>query len=272
MIKPGEIQKIANRLGLRDTQIEKDYVISWVLNAIADNKFLKTHLVFKGGTALRKIYFPAYRLSEDLDFTYKGNDFNFQEIKKSFSELIDWLKKEARITLNIQDESEYKTGNYNFYLEYSGPLGGAGGNKNIKVDISCDETICNKPEEKNVMNEYSDLKAPFSILSYSLGEIISEKMRSLMQRTIPRDLYDIWYLFAVENKNIEDYIFDFQKKAKYKNLNPDDLTKTVILKVEIFKRQWNISLVNQIKTIPAFEDVWRTLGKHWKKFDKLVKS
>jgi predicted nucleotidyltransferase component of viral defense system len=41
MLKPGEIQKIANRLGIRDTQIEKDYVIGWVLRGISINSYLK---------------------------------------------------------------------------------------------------------------------------------------------------------------------------------------------------------------------------------------
>ena len=84
MLKPGEIQKIANRLGIRDTQIEKDYVIGWILRGISINKYLKERLIFKGGTSLRKIYFPDYRLSEDLDFTFKGEDFNAEEIKKKF--------------------------------------------------------------------------------------------------------------------------------------------------------------------------------------------
>ena len=35
MIQPGEINKIAARLGLRDAQIEKDYVIGWILNGIS---------------------------------------------------------------------------------------------------------------------------------------------------------------------------------------------------------------------------------------------
>jgi len=70
VIKPGEIQKIAGGLGLRDTQIEKDYVISWVLKGISNSDYLKERLIFKSGTALRKIYFSGYRLSEDLDFNY----------------------------------------------------------------------------------------------------------------------------------------------------------------------------------------------------------
>ena len=35
MIKPGEIQKEAIEAGVRDQQIEKDYVISWILQGIA---------------------------------------------------------------------------------------------------------------------------------------------------------------------------------------------------------------------------------------------
>lgn len=272
MIKPGEIQKIANRLGIRDTQIEKDYVIGWVLKGISNNKYLKDKLVFKGGTALRKIYLSDYRLSEDLDFTFSEDDFDLDKTKKHFVELIEWIKTEARISLNFQDELLHQTGNYYFYLGYTGPLGGIGANKSIKVDIANDEILCDKPIEMIVSNEYSDLKDEFKILSYTVGEIIAEKMRSLMQRTIPRDLYDLWYLFEIENENIEDYIYDFQEKAKFKEKDPKEFVKTVLDKEKRFKSEWGNSLVNQIKVIPDFDEVWRLLGKHWKKYNKFIRS
>ena len=157
MIKPGEVQKIANKLGLRDTQIEKDYVIGWVLKGISNDKILSESLIFKGGTALRKIYFPEYRLSEDLDFTSKGKEFNSEYIDIHFNELLDWVKTEARIILNIQDKIIHQTGNYNFQIGYIGPLGGSGSNKSIKVDIANDEILCDDPIRKTVSNEYSDL-------------------------------------------------------------------------------------------------------------------
>ena len=116
MIRPGEIQTIATKLGLRDTQIEKDYVIGWVLKGISETDILKEKLIFKGGTALRKIYFPDYRLSEDLDFTFGGDVLNTDEIKKLFADLIKWVYAESRITLNIQDQTQHQTGNYNFYF------------------------------------------------------------------------------------------------------------------------------------------------------------
>jgi predicted nucleotidyltransferase component of viral defense system len=40
---------------------------------------LREHLVFKGGTALKRCYFGDYRFSEDLDFTLAG-DLSFKSI------------------------------------------------------------------------------------------------------------------------------------------------------------------------------------------------
>ena len=68
MIRSAEISKLAHRSGLGDKTIEKDYVLTWVLLAIAASR-LNDILVFKGGTAIKKMYIPDYRFSEDLDFT-----------------------------------------------------------------------------------------------------------------------------------------------------------------------------------------------------------
>ncbi len=46
MIKPGEIQLKARKDGVRDQQIEKDYVLSWILNGISENEELSRAIVF----------------------------------------------------------------------------------------------------------------------------------------------------------------------------------------------------------------------------------
>jgi predicted nucleotidyltransferase component of viral defense system len=46
--------------------LEKDYYLTLLLSNIKD---LCPNLIFKGGTALNKIYFDYHRLSEDLDFS-----------------------------------------------------------------------------------------------------------------------------------------------------------------------------------------------------------
>jgi len=270
LIQLGEIQSIAGKEGVRDTQIEKDYVISWVMYGIANNPFLKENLVFKGGTVLKKVYFLDYRFSEDLDFTFTGKDFDIEAIKAAFNKLIEWVYEESRISLSVQNETQHDTGNYNFYLSYTGPLGGAGANKDIKVDISQDELIYNAPEEKKIINTYSDLEEKYSIFCYSLGEVIAEKMRSIMQRTAPRDIYDLWYLFEVEGQDIEDHVFAFQDKAKHKGYDPNELIKVIEQKEKTFAKHWKDHLANQMTEIPDFNDVWRELGKHWRKFQKFI--
>jgi predicted nucleotidyltransferase component of viral defense system len=88
MIKSGEIQKIAARQGLRDTQIEKDYVIGWILSGISRNDYLSSVLAFKGGTAIRKFYVNDYRLSEDLDFTFTKGKMDINVLKTEFDNII----------------------------------------------------------------------------------------------------------------------------------------------------------------------------------------
>ena len=91
-----------------------------------------------------------------------------------------------------------------------------------------------------------------------------------MQRTAPRDLFDLWYMFAENGNNIEDYIFDFQRKAEYMKLDYTRFVKIISAKEQTFKRQWEFQLVNQIKEIPDFTEVWRGLGKHWRRFEKFL--
>lgn len=49
--------------------IERDYALGYVLAGMAKEPALADSLAFKGGTALRKLFFGDYRFSEDLDFS-----------------------------------------------------------------------------------------------------------------------------------------------------------------------------------------------------------
>jgi predicted nucleotidyltransferase component of viral defense system len=80
MIKPGEIQQKANAVGVRDQQIEKDYILSWILFGISKHEHLSKTIVFKGGTVLKKVYFEDYRFSEDLDFTLFNPEISNEQI------------------------------------------------------------------------------------------------------------------------------------------------------------------------------------------------
>lgn len=156
MIRPAEIQKKANKERVRDAQIEKDYILTWILTGVAANEVLSKALAFKGGTVLKKFYFKDYRYSEDLDFTLVDDGISNEAIQTAFAELFQYVREEANIPLAMEDFGIHETGNINFYITYVGPLGGVGANKRVKVDISRTEKLCFKLENRPMFESYTD--------------------------------------------------------------------------------------------------------------------
>ncbi|NDP21403.1 MAG: nucleotidyl transferase AbiEii/AbiGii toxin family protein [Paludibacter sp.] len=273
MIKPGEIQKKANQVGVRDQQIEKDYILSWILWGVANHEQLSKIVVFKGGTVLKKVYFEDYRFSEDLDFTLLDNEISNEQIFEWFNETFDLIKEEANIPLKKIDDDEddenklkeEKEDGLNFYIGYVGPLGGFGNNKKVKIDISRSEKLEFEPIQKEALIDYSDLEE-YTLLCYPLEELLVEKLRCTMQRMQPRDYYDIWYLVEVEGMEVEYFTNEFRNKCISKQQNPDDFHKKLEQKLPQYKARWQKSMSDQIKDLPDFEQVEREVSRKIKNF------
>lgn len=263
MIRPAEIQKKANKEKVRDTQIEKDYILTWILIGVANNEDLSKSLAFKGGTALKKFYFKDYRYSEDLDFTLVDDDLSNDAIQDAFNEVFQYVREEANVSLSMEDFGIHKTGNINFYISYVGPLGGAGANKRVKVDISRTEMLIFQLEKRPMLDAYSD-QEDCMVQCYSLDEIMTEKMRSLLSRTQPRDYYDLWFLSEMEGMEMADHRYEFEAKARHKGLDPDSLQEKLDGKINVFKSRWDSSMKDQIAELPPFEHVHRELSKHFR--------
>lgn len=264
MIKPGEIQQKANAVGVRDQQIEKDYILSWILFGIAKHEQLSKAIVFKGGTVLKKVYFEDYRFSEDLDFTVLNAEISNEQIFSWFNEVFEFIKDEANIPLDIIDNNEHEDGGINFYISYIGPLGGQGNNKRVKVDISRSEQLVFEPVMNDVIIGYSDLEE-HQLLCYPLEEVLVEKMRSVMQRMQARDFYDIWYLLEEHKMDADFYISEFEAKCKSKDLQHTDFPKKLDERLPQYKGRWKSSMSEQIKDLPDFDQVEREVKKHLKK-------
>jgi predicted nucleotidyltransferase component of viral defense system len=264
MIKPGEIQQKARAGGVRDQQIEKDYILSWMLFGVAKHEQLSKAIVFKGGTALKKVYFEYFRFSEDLDFTLLNDETSNEQIFSWFKEIFEFIKEEANVPLEIIDNNEHEDGGINFYISYIGPLGGQGNNKRIKVDISRNEQLVFDPVMKDVFVDYSDLEA-YKLLCYPLEEVLVEKMRSVMQRMQARDFYDIWYLLQEHGMEVDFYLNEFEAKCKSKDLQHTDFPKKLTERLPQYKGRWLSSMSEQIKDLPDFDQVEREVKKHVKK-------
>ena len=69
MIPREAIRERSAEWQLRVNVVEKDYVLGWLLAAMAEHPETSQQWVFKGGTCLKKCFFETYRFSEDLDFS-----------------------------------------------------------------------------------------------------------------------------------------------------------------------------------------------------------
>lgn len=264
MIEPREIQQKAREDGVRDQQIEKDYILSWILKGIAQQEQLSKAIVFKGGTVLKKIYFEYYRFSEDLDFTLFKNEITNEQIFEWFNKVFEYVKEDANIPLTIIDNNEHADGGINFYISYTGPLGGIGSNKKVKVDISRSEKLEYAPVLKDVIISYSDIEK-HQLLCYPLEEVLVEKMRTVMQRMQARDFYDIWFLLEQHGMDVTFNMKEFEKKCASKNLKYVDFPKKLAERLPQYKGRWKNSLNEQIKDLPDFEQVEREVQRHLKK-------
>ncbi len=146
MIPIAELKRIAAKNKVALSIVEKDYTLTWILCALAQSKFQK-NFVFKGGTALRKIYFPDWRYSEDLDFTVTKS-FSEEELKEAITVINDYLAKVAGITIVIKSlhlNPEYAQ----LKVQFLGPLHHE---NTIKLDLSFNELLVLPPEKKLIFS------------------------------------------------------------------------------------------------------------------------
>ena len=249
-----DLRRRARKTGFNVATLEKDYALTWLLSGIywEDSK-LRDFLIFKGGTAIRKIYFPEWRLSEDMDFTIM-QEVDPQSLKLAFEQVFLSVRKRSSIVYSF---SAFNAREYAIFadIQFLGPIGFK--NK-IAHDISLKEKMVEKPMRIKVKPEYEDIPE-FEALVYSPNEILVEKLRSILQRGKARDYYDIWRLM------------------KEKEYNPDKIRELFILKCQITgiefnpdlifdenrlseaKKFWTIALARLTKDLPDFELIVKDL-------------
>lgn len=207
MISNGRVRALARQNGVTAGLAEKHYVNSWVLYAVTSSS-LGESLVFKGGTALSKLYFPdIWRFSEDLDFTATGE---LPDIERTLESALADIEAESGISFEVRnmhtagDPVEY----VQFDVQYEAVLE----QKNTtNLDITFDEPLVYPIVDHD--HAYEDVPA-FSLPAYSIEEIFVEKLRSLFQRARARDYYDIYRLLEQESFDDTVIVTALREKAR----------------------------------------------------------
>lgn len=251
---------------------EKDFALGIILLAIAQITELKNTLIFKGGTALKKIYFDDYRFSEDLDFT--GNDAPkgekltqlFTEVTKVAAKL---FQQHGNFTLELKRKSERRPHPLEqeaFLIEVKFPWHTVI-NCRLKIEVTRKELVFMTPLLKPILHGYASTAG--ELLVYSLEEIYCEKLRALLQigmrlktrgwsRPRSRDFYDLWRIKT-------DFAQQLDTKLIAKAL-PDKcaIRELVYVGVEDFltpeviregHKHWESNLKDFVQDLPDFDVV-----------------
>lgn len=256
------IKEIAAQKEILDTVVEKDYILDWILWGISQIDYLNKRLVFKGGTALHKMYFPDWRFSEDLDFT-TITQIAYDQLQNAITELCKKVNKQSDIELRQKEinPSGEKDSEWSFEtkIEYVGPRRQAAGNLPIiLLHITNDELLMDKPIYKSAITPYEDLPANYFILTYSIEEILAEKIRTIFhQRCWPKDIYDTWRLINEAKHFIDkEKVLDFySKKSLYRKINPG-IPPNIDQMLLNIKNQWKEGLQRQVGNPPDFGKVY----------------
>lgn len=206
MIRDAEIRRRARVAGVEPRTIELDYALGWALRGIACHPYLARRLVFKGGTCLRKCYFPDYRFSEDLDFTATQR-FGREELEGAVTEAFAEAQRASGINfaarrprLRVIDD-EYGRETLRFTIYWRGPHATGGSPPGLRLDITRNEKLAFAPVSRSMFHPFSDADdlGEIHLRCYALEEVMTEKVRAVLGQRIyavSRDLYDICSLLG----------------------------------------------------------------------------
>ena len=241
-----DLRRLSSRSGFDLATLEKDYAITWLLYGIySQDSKLRDLLIFKGGTAIRKVYFPEWRLSEDLDFTLL-QEVDPLRFRGNLDEALLSLNERSNLTYSI-DSFAASTHAVLLDVQFTGPLRFK---NRISLDVSLKERLVQEPEWRKVRSGY-DIPE-FEVLVYSLDEIIVEKIRSIIQRGKARDYYDTWRLMKEKTFNM--------RKIRELLIQKCEITEVEFKPQLIFdetrireaEKFWNIALKRLTRDLPDF--------------------
>lgn len=183
------------------SMVEHDLVISRALVALFKNEVIRNSLVFRGGTALNKLYIkPPARYSEDIDLV-QMHPAPIGSVINAIREVLDpWLREPKR---KLTERSVKLIYRYNtFELEPT----------KLKIEINTTEHFHVRDLrsfEFEVLSEWHEDSA--EIITYDLEELMATKLKALYQRRKGRDLFDWWYVLTKNLLEIKDVLPIFER-------------------------------------------------------------
>ncbi len=173
---------IAVQFGLPLQYVIKEFYVFDVLGQITMATAGENNFVFKGGTALNKVYLGRMqRFSEDLDFDFDS---------KSIAEVREKCKQIAG-KIEGYEIAEYRKvrDTIQFYCKYERI---PGEKDHIRVDVARKKIMAAKPQIIKPAESLYTQRSVVGFYTYSLEDLVARKMHALRTRTEGKDFYDVF--------------------------------------------------------------------------------
>ena len=249
LITRGAITRIADRDGVSAPVVERDYVLTHIMQALAQLE-PPAGLVFKGGTALRLCFFEDYRYSADLDFSLVGLSVAdaVALLRRALEHCAETIGFPQLVLLDGDP----------LLIRYVGPLGGE---REVKLDLADDELVLETTDSALIHRYPDQLQDRLTVPTYTLEEIAAEKLRCVIQRLLCRDVSDLHRLFVREDVDPEAVWPLFEQKARAKNLDPGQFTERLASREPRYRQRWEQELSDLEPDVAPFEQVIRQLRR-----------
>ncbi len=275
------LKRRASESGVRLDILEKDYALSYLLAAIAEEPVLEKELVLKGGTALRKCYFPDYRFSEDLDFSTRS-PVVIPNVGEKISAAVQRMNQlleqrgpfQAQVEpLVLREPHPFEQAAFIVRVQFPAhrqPL------CRLKIEITVDEPLLLSPVKRLLLHDY-DEPLTVEIQVYQIAEIVAEKLRALLQSKarlaergwgasrVCRDYYDLWEILSRESltESISDLV---KRKCDLRHVKfdtPSDFFAEPLL--QIARAEWQAQILPFVPDAPDPERILAELRRQIQK-------
>lgn len=275
------IQEAAQRYAVPQPTIEKDYALSYLLVGVASQPALESALVFKGGTALKKLFFGDYRFSEDLDFSTQDAPMG-EALEDAFraaaDEALRRLTAHGPFSVEFEryvEREPHPHGQEAFTIRVRFPWQPRPLCR-IRAEVTHDEPVLMAPTKRSIIHGHDQENLHAEVYAYRLEEIVAEKLRTLLQtrqkmvlrgwaRPHARHYYDLWRILDTFGGDLEweGFMPLLRAKCAHRSVSFSELDD--FFSEELVTRacdHWDASLRAFVAELPECEHVLDRLRLH----------
>ena len=247
-----DLETLSTETGFVRDNLEKFFRLTDVLEYLNHNDLMSEHLVLKGGTAINLTLLNLPRLSVDIDLDFatacsREEMLNIRE--RINNQLLNFMFAQT-YALSPNTKNPHSLDSWVFYFKNA-----AGNRDNIKVEINYSmRNHIFSPVMKRINLNF--LQKNYEIKTLTSIELAGSKIKALIERNAPRDLYDVNNLLKMNviAKNEQNLLrkivlFYWVVSGNHKTFSSFDLEKLTSLNYMQIRR----SLVPVLKKNEQFD-------------------